>query len=198
MAVPDRLFRYSGTAVAMQYIHRSESGVFTALGMRYGYLESEAQRAVFGIEGSYQERVTYNYFNPYIALESRYFGIGVGYMGGDVPASFGEYSDAMPASAHIRFGNYEKANFLVSLNENLPLASGGGYFNMGIDYPAGRWGTLFTGLSAGFHDGPGFVQKITILVADRFNLDLSARLGSADSNFEGGFAAGLRYHIPLH
>jgi hypothetical protein len=141
---------YVDVAAAMLYIHQSESGVFTALGMRYGYLESEAQRAVFGTEGSYQERVTYNYFNPYIALESRYFG------------------------------------------------NGGGYFNMGVDYPAGRWGTLFTGLSAGFYDGPGFVQKITILVSDRFDLDLSARLGSADSNFEGGFAAGLRYHIPLH
>ncbi len=182
MAVPDRLSRYSGIAV----------------GIRYGYLDSEAQRAVFGAEGIYRERVTYNYFNPYIALESRYFGIGVGYMGGDVPAYFGESSEFMPASAHIRFGNYEKTNFLISLNENLPLASGGGYFNMGINYPTGRRVVLLTGLSAGFHDGPGLVQRVTIPGSDRFDLDLSARLGSADRKFDGGFAAGLRYHIPLH
>lgn len=197
-AISSKESPFVDVAATMQYSHRYESGSFLALGMRYGYLNSEAQRTAFGIEGFLEEKVTYNYFNPYIAMESRYAGIGIGYMSGDIPMTFGEYSDSMPLSGHIRLGNYEKMNFLVSLNENLPLASGGGYFNMGLGYPAGRSVVLFTGLSAGFYDQAGFVQKVSILLSDRFDLDLSARVGSADGNFEGGFAAGLRYHIPVY
>jgi len=197
-AISSKKSPYMDLAATAQISHRSESGVFTAFGMRYGSLDSKAQRTAFGIEGSYEERVTYNYFNPYFAMESRYIGLGIGYMGGDVPMTFGENSDSTPVSGHLRLGNYETLNFLVSLNENLPLASGGGYFNMGISYPAGRSVVLFTGFSAGFYDGPGFVQKITILVSDRFDLDLSARLGPSEDYLEGGLAAGLRYHIPLH
>jgi hypothetical protein len=198
-AISSKESPYVDVAATMQFSHRYESGGFLAAGLRYGYLNSTAQRTVSGFPGgSFEEQVTYDYFNPYIAMESRYAGIGIGYMSGDVPMTFGDNSDSIPLSGHIRLGNYEKMNFLVSLNENLPLASGGGYFNMGLGYPAGRSVLLFTGLSAGFYDRPGFVQKVSILLSDRFDLDLSARVGSADDNFEGGFAAGLRYHIPVY
>ena len=111
--------------------------------------------------------------------------------------TFGDSSDAIPLSSHLRFGKYDKLNFQISLNEDLPLASGAGYFKIGISYPAGSRARLFTGLSSGFYESLGFVQQLVLPLSDRFDLDLSTRLGSADGHFEGGFALGLRLHMPF-
>ena len=191
---------YVDVAASVQVSHRSESGSFTVFGVRSGYLHSDARRPMHNyLDGtsSYEELITYSYFNPYIAVERRYIGIGIGYLSGEVPTAFG-HDSTIPISGHLRLGNYDKTNFLVSLNENLPLASGGGYFNLGINYPAGRRVRLFTGISAGFYDRIGLVQQVSLPLSDRFGLDLNARVGPAAGQFEGGFAAGLRYHLPLH
>ena len=111
--------------------------------------------------------------------------------------TFGDSSETIPMSAHLRFGNFEKANFQVSLNEDLPLASGAGYFKLGLGYHAGSRVLLFTGLSLGFYEDVGLVQQVVVPLSDRFDLDLSTRLGSTDGKFAGGFALGLRLHIPF-
>jgi len=190
-------------AASVQVSHRSENGVITALGIRSGYLNSNARipQSVFA-DGSrsydsYEESVSYSYFNPYLAVESRYFGIGAGYLSGDVPNTFGKTGDTTPVSGHLRIGNYDKVNFQTSLNEDLPLASGGGYFKMGLGYPMGSRVRMFSGLSAGFYDRPGFAQQMALSISNRFDLDLAARVGSTDGNLEGGFALGLRYHVPF-
>ena len=189
--------RYIDVAASVQASHRFESGIFGFIGIRSGYLQSNARMPVRD-DVSYEQSVTYSYYNPYIAVEGPYVGIGVGYLSGEIPFDFNDGSKSIPISGHLRLGNYWTGHFLCSLNENLPLASGGGYFNLGVEYPVGRRVWLFTGVSAGFYDSMGIVQKVFIRLSDRFDLDLCGNIGAAASEFAGGFAAGLRYHIPLH
>ncbi|MEN8007686.1 MAG: hypothetical protein ABFS42_11765 [Candidatus Krumholzibacteriota bacterium] len=195
--------KFVDMAGSVQVSHCSESGVIFALGVRGGNLDSNARMPLSSyvdgaqISDSYEQSVSYSYYNPYAAMESKYIGIGAGYLSSEIPFTFGDSSDNLPMSSHLRIGNYHKANFQTSLNEDLPLASGGGYFKIGMGYPVGSKARLFSGLSAGFYDGLGFVQQVFLPLSNRFDLDLSVRLGSTESLFEGGFAMGLRYHLPF-
>lgn len=189
-------------AASMQVSHRSRDGIITALGFRSGHFNSNGRFPLSGYDDgtgttdSYEQTISYSYFNPYIAMESRYVGIGVGYLSGEIPSYYGDESSSIPMSGHLRLGNYNKVNFQISVNEDLPLASGAGYYKMGLGYPMGSGMRLFSGLSVGFYDQPGLVQQVFLPLSSRFDLDLSARLGSAAGKLEGGLALGLRYHLP--
>ena len=203
-AVNSAASTFVDVAGSAQISHRFDSGIITAFGIRGGYLESNSQNPQviynYGEEttySSYEEFTSYSYFNPYIAMESKYVGIGVGYMGGDPQAEFGDESSEIPFSAHLRLGNYTAANFLVTVNEDLPLASGGGPVKVGLAYPVGSRGGMFSGFSGGFYDNLGFVQQAFLPISSRFDLDLALRLGLADSKFEGGVSVGVRYHLPF-
>lgn len=197
--------KFEEVAGSMQVSHQLGSGQILTLGIRSGKLESQGRfpTSSYSYEsgsmeyGSYERTINYRYFNPYIALEGRKVGIGIGHLGGDYSTKFGDYDDNLPVSAHFRLGNYQRSNFQISLNEDLPLASGTGLFKMGIGYPAGARMQMFTGLSAGFYEDLGLVQQVYAPLSDRFDLDFSTRLGSTDGKFQGGVALGLRYHVPF-
>ena len=188
---------YSDFAGAVAYSIRSGEGNFIVLGLRGGHLSSEYQPASRVSWDGYPRKYEYTYWNPHLAIESPYVGIGIGYLSGAPSFEFGSYEDSEPVSAHLRLGNYSAGHFLATFNENLPLASGGGYLNLGIGYPGGKKASLFSGLTATPYDGLGFVQKVSWKLSTGFDLDLKGRAGFSEGNFEGGFSLGLRYHIPL-
>ena len=188
---------YSDFAGAIQYSLRTGDGNFIVLGLRGGRFQSEYRYA--SREPSLVEPYDYeySYWNPHVALETPYVGVGIGYMSEALAIRLGDRETTPPVSAHLRFGNYSAAYFLATLNENLPLASGGGYYNLGIGYPVSNKVRMFTGLTAGPYDRPGVVQKVSWQLSERFDLDLNGRFGKAGGNPEFGISIGLRYHLPL-
>lgn len=188
---------YTDYAGAIQYSFQSGEGNFIVLGLRGGHLSSDYKRASGGNWNVSPIKYEYTYWNPHIAIESPYVGMGVGYLSGAPNMDFGSYQESTPISAHLRLGNYAKTHFLASFNENLPLASGGGYMNLGIGYTGGARANLFTGFALAPYDGFGVVQKVSLRLSDGFDLDLNGRAGVTEGNFEGGFSLGLRYHVPL-
>lgn len=189
--------RYTDFAGAAQISFQSGEGNFIVLGLRGGRLSSDYTPASGGYWTPPDRKYEYTYWNPHIAMESPYVGMGVGYLSGAPSLEFGSYEEATPISAHLRIGNYAKGHFLATYNENLPLASGGGYMNLGIGYPAGRNTNLFTGFALAPYDGFGVVQKVSWQISNSFDFDLNGRFGVSEGNFEGGFSLGLRYHLPL-
>lgn len=188
---------YSDYAGAAQLSFKSGEGNFIVLGLRGGHLSSDFKRASRLYSYASTLKYEYTYWNPHIAFESPYVGMGLGYVSGVPSLEFGSYEEATPISGHLRIGNYSKAYFLATYNENLPLVSGGGYINLGVGYPGGTRASLFTGFSAMPYDGLGIVQKISWRISNGFDLDLNGRAGVTGGNFEGGFSLGLRYHLPL-
>ena len=188
---------YSDYAGAIQYSIRSGNENFIVLGVRGGRLYSEYRPASRGPSQVNPRDYEFSYMNPYLALEGPYAGVGIGYLAGAPGLHFGERETATPLSAHLRLGSYAAVHFLTTFNENLPLASGGGYFTMGIGYPVGSRANFFTGASGFPYDRGGLVQKVSVRLSDRFDLDLNGRVGWTAGNLENGFSFGLRYHLPL-
>lgn len=193
---------FSEIGGSVQYSRRMEGGQFLVVGLRSGTIHSSARFPMVAesyperIYGSYGREVDYNYWNPYVSMEHRSFGFGVGYLGGRIPFTFGEEGDEFPISGHLRFGNYRRTSLMFTVNEDLPLAAGSGFAKLGLSMPLGAKARLFTGASVGFYEDMGLVEQVTVAISERFDLDLGVRLGSTDSKFNGGVAVGLRYHIP--
>lgn len=201
---------FSDYAGAVQYSHRFGEGNFVVLGLRSGQFRMDYQAATTAPVLSDPYRYEYSYWNPYVAIESPYMGFGIGYLSEDPLMGFGKWDFGSiedlyfgigdfgpPISAHLRFGNYAKAHFLATYNENLPMVSGGGNITLGVGYHSGNNVSLFTGLTAAPYDRPGLVQKLSWGLSERFDLDLNGRAGAAGGTFEGSFSLGLRYHLPV-
>jgi len=184
---------YTGTEVAgAAYMAVPPSGHEPlVLGLRGGYWETRTG----------DQRFSLTYWNPNFNLETEYFGWGLGYMYGDVPRQFDDlanpYQDDgyLRVTGHLRIGNAGKVYFSTSWGENSPLVTGGGMFDIGLGYPVGRTTRAFSGLTAGFYDGPGFSQQFQSRIARRLDLDLRFRFGSSGGVFEGGMSAGLVWRI---
>ena len=185
---------------------------------------TEFPEDVLGYETSYGAtrpyHVSYSYINPNLSLEFKNVGIGLGLMMGRIPASFSDHQpvpapgqtpeemesnmvlmsqekDDIPVSAHIRFGSIDGRHFLASFAENLPLASGGGYFDVGLGYPVGKTVRMFTGLSAAFYNQPGFLQQARFRISKGFDGELAVRFGQAGGELEASLSGGLIYRIGL-
>jgi hypothetical protein len=139
----------------------------------------------------------YGYFNPYVAWESRYVGLGLGALIGQVPSSLGEEGDKdpVPFSFHVRLGELNTIYLRAGLMENTPLASGGGLLDLGAGYRISEGLHMFTGISVGFYEQTGFLQQARVKLGHRVNLDLSGRAGSVDGIFEYGLSAGLLIRV---
>jgi hypothetical protein len=189
------------------YTRRIGDDVRLSLGASGGYWESDMLFASDvrysvsgGVNDSARQTYSFSYVIPSIAIESKYVGAGVGIVLGDVPAEIGhrpEEDDYIPFSAHLRLGNYHKIYFMASLMENTPLISGGSLFDAGMGYHIGRSLHMYSGLSVGFYDQPGFIQQARIRLSQNLSLDVAGRFGIADDIVEGGLSAGLVYRIPL-
>lgn len=137
------------------------------------------------------------WINPSIQFETRVIGIGMGYVGGDVPLNFGELADqnSVRFSGHLRLGNPRKFYGRLSMAENSPLISGGGLVDAGVGFPIGSRWNLYSALSVGFYDQPGFVQLARVRLGRQIDLEAAARVGGADNKFEGSVALGLFYGV---
>ncbi len=192
----------------------SQGNTKFVFGVRGGYWEVKKARFAqsFGTNnyGATPEIYLHKVFlNPNFSIEGKNLGFGLGIMIGEVPFQFDDsyyiepfsalvfpyYNDRIPFSAHLRIGNHQKVHFITSVAENTPIVSGGGLFNLGFGYPVGKNGRMFSGLTAGFYDRPGFLQQMLFPLSNKFNGEISIRIGGAGDAFEGSFSSGLTYRI---
>lgn len=177
----------------------TSGGVTYVLGVRGGYWQApDAQFVTSSTTSSPKLKLDFDYWNPHFSLEGSKVGVGIGVIFGQVPSSFDAYNNGfheLHISAHLRTGKRESAHFIASLAENTPLISGGGFLDFGLGYPVSKKVGMFTGMTFGFYDRPGFLQQARLRMNKRLDADISLRVGGAGDAFEGSAAGGLIYHI---
>ncbi len=190
------------------------------LGLRGGYWHSKAAKAESHTSGypdyivtygrSPEHHISFSYLNPNLSYETKYIGLGIGYMfSGNIPFRFEEWEPhehplhpprphEVPVSGHLRLGNRERLYFAASFAESTPLVSGGSFLSVGMGYPSGEHTRLSTGLSIGLYDMPGVVQQARFRLSRAFDADVTVRFGQAGGVFEGSLAGGLICRFGVH
>jgi hypothetical protein len=198
---------HGGAGNVVTVIRDCNGNPLSSVGQEYtelsasAYLPVPKSPLVFGVRGggwyATGNDYSFTWINPDVSLETRYVGIGIGYLGGDVPLDFGDLSDPenVPFSGHLRLGNPRKFYLRTSVAEMSPLISGGGLFVVGVGFPVGSKVDLYSAFSAGFYDQPGFAQQARIRLHRNVDLLAAFRLGEADNKFEGSVAGGLQVAI---
>ena len=130
------------------------------------------------------------YVNPYVSLEGRRAGIGFGRVFSDHEFVAPMQEEGNTYSGHLRLGPPNKY-FSIALMENVPLYSGGGYFDMGIGFSPDPKANCWIGLSGGPYDGPGLGLRTSWQMHPRLMLDLSARLGTSEGLGQNGVGIGI-------
>jgi hypothetical protein len=171
-------------------------GEWTSSGYRYPIrVYDENYNGSYG--RSEPQRVHFSYLNPSFSLESKVMGMGFGYISGNRPTNFSEYNDDMAAdfSGHLRLGDPKKTYFLASMNENTPLISGGGYYDLGIGFANSKNGHLFVGISAGLYDSPGFLGQFQLPMDKHIYFNGALRFGTVNGTPEYGLSGGISGHF---
>ena len=181
--------------------HRFGEGV--ELGLRGGYLNDHRVSLPVPVYGGGSDNLGQGvyYVNPHIAFEDEGIGAGIGVLLTDHSLYSGSFYEdngksAYP-TAHLRVGNENKAYFATSLFENVPLYSGGGYFDIGVGvtHVPNKLG-VFAGLSVGGpYDSGGLIVKTKFRPDPSFSMNANVRLGAAEGNTEYGLGLGVTYHF---
>lgn len=197
-------FREGAVAVAFSQVS-GDARVLT--GIKGGWLRADdVLTDSKDDEEKYRDRRS-SYVNPNVSVEGVYTGAGFGLLFGDVPL-FAEDVTLDPnakqrvdvgMTGHLRAGSLSEVYFLLSLNETLPLYSGGGLFNAGVGYPVGSDVRLFTGFALGVQEKPGFVQQATISIPRQpVQLHLAGRIGAPNDRDENSGSVGITWSSHLN
>ncbi len=173
------------------------------LGIRSSYIfdQQEVSEGFFDPEGNYQSRTKFVpeenlTLNPYLNLETKPVGIGVGYFWARHPPTGSDNFDdvELPWSAYLRFGNRRAGYFSMSLLHHIPLYTGG-YFQLGFgsgENPNFDW-WLGWGF-AGPYDQPDIALfKANLHLERHFMLNLLGRVGFTEGLSESAIGIGLTY-----
>ena len=135
--------------------------------------------------------------NPYVAIDKRYFGIGVGFISG-VDRDDEEDYDIWPVSGHLRVGSQRgPLRFSIHALEDVPLASGGGAIRLGFGFRPVRALDAWVGLGTPIpYDHAGLVVKTDIHIHRRLDLNFAGRLGGSEGLDENAAALGITYRFP--
>lgn len=142
------------------------------------------------------------YFNPFVALDHKYFEINVGalfltnYTWNENINDYFISNGKTQFTGLIRIGNSRAFHYTSQYLSNVPLLSGGGMFDMGFGFGSKESRNLtWVGLSAGPFQNIGLAVKQTIEVSDQIDILLKGRIGQIESNLEGSLSAGARYNF---
>lgn len=138
------------------------------------------------------------YFNPDLALDWKYFGIGTGFFSAQKDLYWRDigigHARKFP-SGHIRVGN-TRFYFSAHLMESVPLYSGGGYLNSGIGGKVSRNVSYWLGWGiTGPYDANGFLIKTDFEFKKNWQINLAGRLGRSQGISENAVSLGLSYRI---
>lgn len=144
-------------------------------------------------------RQTFAMVTPSISYEGEDEGIEVGLLIGRYPGKFNDEIEFMPhITGHIRVGKADRMHLGISLNENLPLSSGGGAYNFGLAFPVGRKFNMYHAITFGGYHGGGLTHQFRIRLDKSSSLDVNLRwspVREGTGTFEGGIGVGIRRYI---
>jgi hypothetical protein len=95
------------------------------------------------------------------------------------------------ASFHFRVGDPKKFYAIVSLNENKPLVSGGGYYDFGIGWASTKNAHFYIGVSGGLYDSFGLLTQGQLPVSKHLYLCGAFRYWDVHGISEQGISGGL-------
>jgi hypothetical protein len=178
--------------VGMEVNHRfarNSGGSTVHVGVRGGHLADhrrfQANQYDPGEAGT-------RYINPYIAMDEREIGLGIGVLF----AQRRLYSNEDPkakryATGHLRIGSTSTKYFSMSVLENVPLYSGGGFLDAGFGFRASPWADVWVGGSfGGTYDSPGMLFKLNLRPHRRWSIGTNIRYGALDGENGVGFVLG--------
>ncbi|SYZ72055.1 hypothetical protein TRIP_C20170 [Candidatus Zixiibacteriota bacterium] len=171
------------------------------IGFRYGEWRSDYRYPIRAYD-EYNNRyiipsepstIRFHYVNPSISYENRMVGIGFGYITGKRPEKLSPDENSLVAdgSFHARIGDMRRAYFITSFNENTPLVSGGGYYDIGLGFVTRQNLTIYVGVGGGIYDSPGFMLQSQIPLDKHLHISGAFRYGRVAGVGEVGFAGGL-------
>jgi hypothetical protein len=160
------------------------------LGVRGGWLHDE-----IGERHVVREN---RYINPHVTIERHPVSLGAGWVVADrdfIMAGDSLRHQRITFSGHLRIGDPMTHAFSISWMENVPLYSGGGYLDAGIAGHPREHVDLWVGLSAFPYDGLGVAAKTDWRFTPAASLNLRARLGHVDGQYQNGVSMGLGYRF---
>jgi hypothetical protein len=159
----------------------------------------DEQTREFSVQNRHLGKITYGYVIPSVSLEAPAAGIGIGVLLGKYPVYFDRNIDFSPhVSGHIRLGHSDGFHLSYSMNENLPLNSGGGTGNLGIGCALGGAVMMCNGLSFGGYHGVGLAHQLRIPLDRASAIDVSLRWGPKEEHAaasEFGLGIGFRRYF---
>jgi hypothetical protein len=134
------------------------------------------------------------YANPHAALEWKFFSAGIGGVISKKTFPYGDETIEPTISAHLRVGRLDKVYVSSSWFENVPVYSGGGFFDLGLGGRPARSFDLWIGVSGfGPYDGGGVLVKSAWRASPALALVLQGRLGSSEGIEENALSLGFRW-----
>lgn len=150
------------------------------------------------------------YLNPFIGIETEYFGLNVGaslfsqeanssYIYSSVGTMSGNLAKYLlwEGKIHptwlVRMGSKDGFYFSTQYLSSVPIFSGGGIADAGLGFGSTESRNLtWIGTSFGPYQNLGLSVRQDIQLSDKFDLLLRGRAGIIEDNFEGGLSAGIR------
>ncbi|HEQ98248.1 MAG TPA: hypothetical protein ENO22_02790 [candidate division Zixibacteria bacterium] len=180
------------------------SNLPVVVGVRGGYWRTDLNLMTRDVHYDdsiiYLPNYSFSYINPCISFETRYVGMGLGYVFGDVPSRFrdGKIEKTRHVSGHVRVGSMRGVNVKFSVMESSPQVSGGGLYDLSISVPLSQRMRSSYGLGFGPYYQIGFIQRNRVGISNHFALDINWRIGWSAHVTEYGVSGGLVYRLGLH
>lgn len=173
--------------------HETAGGI--VLGVRGGEVRYKADERVEGGVGNSTVipgwESTNRYVNPFLAFESKYAGLGGGWLNAEKKFVTPEDGTFDPQfTAHLRFGDREATSFSVRFMEDVPLESEG-HLTMAFDLHPSRRTELGTGIGLfGPYDGGLIGLKGRFWLTPAAAAQVRIGVGShSQYQFQGGLSA---------
>ncbi len=202
--------RHPYAEAGLEAVHTMDNGL--SMAVRGGVIhETFTSRTVLSNSSVVTTRHEWDnhYVNPSIGYEGSSGGIGAGLVFSRRPFLLGDqdaylrYDSGFPSSGsnsattlpsfHVRGGSLDGRYFRLAFMENVPLYSGGGFFDIGVGAHLNRSWDFYTGLSATPFDGPGLALRTEYRAHPNLALQVKTRLGSSGGELQSGVALGVSW-----
>ncbi len=131
------------------------------------------------------------YINPNIGLNTKYFGLDFGGLFSSSRSRY-SYGSTIYPTGLLRIGNLDSWYFSSSLANNLPLMTGGGFFDMGLGFHFEKPNSnLWLGVATGPYEGAVFSLKGDFPMSNKSILNLHGQVGFHET-LEYGLSVGTK------
>jgi hypothetical protein len=138
-------------------------------------------------------------FHPFLNLETKFIGIGIGYVFSDkniIPMTNSEHTSKERPSLYGRIGKINRLYFDASFFHETPFVAGG-YLRLGMGFPLHQRVNYWMGVNVSPYDDFGMAMKMNIHLSGNNALIAFYRTGISEGIYERAVALGIRFQL-LH